>query len=226
MALTIREFGNDGDISIETFEELNVVTQHDDSFTLDLKSPKYATNVDMYVPATMIEYINLSLINGDLTVNGLNGETFNVKNKNGGTLLTNIKAPTLMIDTLNSDIKIEDSEIAEAAIQNVNGDIRYEGVVNLVTINSANSNVFITKTNAEATEINVKILSGDVKVAIPETLGIKAEVKSKMGTMYTRLTDAAITNADTTHSIDRELEKMVNMKVSVTTGNVFVKDTE
>lgn len=226
MSLDIREFGNDGEISLETFEELNTIEYQNGAMIIDLKSPKYATDMEVYIPATVIDNVTLNLFNGDLEAKNIDSQSLNIKNKNGDVDLENITAQALAIDTINSEIKIADSQIEESKIQNVNGDIRYQDTIHQLAVHSANSDVFITKTNEEASDIAVKSLSGNIKIALPEVLSVQGEFKTSIGEVYSRLSNAEIVSKDSAHHINREGEVPATVKVSITNGDIFVKDTD
>ncbi len=225
-ALTIREFGSEGEVLIDEFESLNVIQYQDQAFDMNIKSPKYAVDLDIYIPETMINKLEVKLVHGDLIANNVSTDYFIVKHKNGDIHLNEIQSNSLMIDTFNSDLKIKNSNIEQVKIQNVNGDIRYQGNINHLTINSANSDIFLTKVNPEASNITVKLISGDVKIAIPEQIGLNADVKSSMGEVFSRLTNASIVAKEQRHTVTRDSETSAHVNVSVTTGDVFIKDTD
>ncbi|MBG9988794.1 DUF4097 family beta strand repeat protein [Aerococcaceae bacterium DSM 111176] len=226
MSLDIREFGNDGEISLETFEELNTIEYQNGAMIIDLKSPKYATDMEIYIPATVIENVTLNLFNGDLEAKNIDSQSLNIKNKNGDVDLENITAQALAIDTINSEIKVADSQIEESKIQNVNGDIRYQDTIHQLAVHSANSDIFITKTNEDASDIAVKSLSGNIKIALPEALSVQGEFKTSIGEVYSRLSNAEIVSKDNAHHIHRVGEVPATVKVSITNGDIFVKDTD
>ncbi len=226
MSLEIREFGNDGEISVEAFEELNKIAYQEGAMIVDLKSPKYATEMELYIPAKVINEITLNLFNGDLEVKNIEGQSMNIKIKNGDIDLENVKASILSVDTINSDIEIAASHIEEVKIQNVNGDIRYKDTINQLAVHSANSDIFITKTNADASDIAVKSLSGNIKIALPVTLAVQGEIKTSIGEVFSRLSNAEIVSKDNAHHIHREGDVPATVKVSITNGDIFVKDTD
>ncbi len=225
-SLTIREYGNEEEVLIDEFESLNTIQYQDQAFEIDIKSPKYAVDMDLYIPEKMLNKIELKLINGDLTVDGVSTDQFIIKHKNGDIKLNEIESDSLQIDTFNSHLKLTNSNIEHVKVQNVNGDIRYQGNINHLMINSVNSNVYLTKRNLEASDMTVKLISGDVKIAIPEQIGLSGEIKTSMGEVYSRLANATIATKEQHHSIDRDKETNAHVNVSVTTGDVFIKDTD
>ena len=86
--------------------------------------------------------------------------------------------------------------------------------------------IFITKTNADASDIAVKSLSGNIKIALPVTLAVQGEIKTSIGEVFSRLSNAEIVSKDNAHHIHREGDVPATVKVSITNGDIFVKDTD
>ena len=79
--------------------------------------------------------------------------------------------------------------------------------------------------------MKVTTVNGDVKVALPGTIGLEGIVKSNLGSIKNRLTDFEVVREKTERTnqllhFRRVADKMAQVELSTTTGNIYLKNNE
>lgn len=99
---------------------------------------------------------------------------------------------------------------------------------NLIS-NTVNTDYFITKRNITPSKIKIKGVNGDVKISLPAAVNIEADCRVSFGDIHQRLSNLSDVTASKSHTeVQRYLNAeaaLVDIDVSLTTGDVFLKDT-
>lgn len=220
-------YGKEEMASIETFEALSTIDVSNERLLFHVKSPKIASDLRIKLPKSCIHEVRLTATNGDLVVNGVEANDLYVDSKNGEVNLSHTNANFVEFAGFNGDVLIEDSMIADLVYHVLNGDFKYKGAVGNLSADVINGDLIISKQDVSAANLNIKTVSGDVKVSIPESVNLEIDATSSLGDIKQRL--ANIEQLKKGRRFERYLNEqapIVKIEVKTTSGDIYLKDKE
>lgn len=226
----IRFHGSHADVSVERFMALSTISHTAEQLIFYVNHAKISMDAVVKLPKHLYNELKVVAVNGDLKFKRIDVKDLLVENKNGDIKLKHTKAQLLELDLLNGDVAIKESDIADISLKNLNGDFRITGNVGNIVSNTVNTDYFITKRDITPSKIKIKGVNGDVKISLPSQLNLEADCKVSFGDIHHRLsnvTDIVKSKAHTEMQrlLNSETEQ-VDIDVSLTTGDVFLKDSD
>ena len=121
--------------------------------------------------------------------------------------------------------------ILDTIIESVNGDVKVATNLENLSVNLINGDIRLTLKEEALRRVRVTTVNGDVKVALPSTVGLEGIVKSNLGSIKNRLTDFEVVREKTERTnqllhFRRVADKMAQVELSTTTGNIYLKNNE
>ena len=216
---------------LAAFEARSTINIDEDKFTFHVPNKNVVANMIIYLPKRDYDYIRSNSFNGDITFQELNVRDIYVKATNGDIILNSLDATMLELKGTNGDITLKDAKLRDLLVNTVNSDIRIIGNVQSSDINTTNGDIRLTLTGDELIRVAGGSVNGDVKISFPEDAGLEIEAKSTFGKVKSRLSN---TNTSLTEEKKRKTHKLhrlgsgeiCRVNVQTTTGNVLFKDTD
>lgn len=163
---------------------------------------------DVKVEKTAVESFELNLINGEIEVSGVNSDKTDISSKNG-------------------NIKVEGGRADLLKVSLVNGNLRLTPDFETGDVSLVNGNVLLTETAGKARELKVKNVNGDIKLSVPESLGLVGHVKATFGGYKTRLRlDQPFESGRNGAAIVRSGEQSLTLELETKSGSIWLKDSE
>lgn len=85
-------------------------------------------SIDAYVPTSMFKVINLSGLNGNMDISGLECDNLQISNTNGQLTVMNMKADSIKSESGNGRLTVGDISAATAVIEHFNGAVEAGGI--------------------------------------------------------------------------------------------------
>jgi hypothetical protein len=104
----------------------------------------------------------MKLINGDVRIENIDSEKFELGTNNGDLDLKKLNTKTFVLGGINGDVLIEDFKSNTLKISTISGDLKIDRLVvkEDVFVNTVSGNVIID--NSECAEMKLKTVSGDI----------------------------------------------------------------
>ncbi|MGO2083353.1 daptomycin-sensing surface protein LiaX [Vagococcus sp.] len=216
---------------LEAFLERSRLEVDDDKILVHIPNKRVRAELKIYLPDHMYDYLAIKMLNGDIHLNNMDATDVFLKTTNGDMTVTNFTATMVEVEGVNGEVKIKDSNITDFLGDLVNGDVTIRGNVVNQQINLINGDVRVTATDSTYRRIEASVVSGSIKVALPSELGVEGLCKTNFGNIKSRLAELEIIREKKDRSsqkleMRRLKEEMVQLKLSTTTGNIYLKDTD
>lgn len=225
----IRFHGNHPSVDLDRFMELSTISHTPEQLFFHVNHAKISLDGVVKLPKHLYNELKVVAVNGDLTFKGMDTKDLLIESKNGDIRLKQVTSQLLELDLLNGDVTIKESDIADISLKNLNGDFRIIGNVGNIISNTVNTDYFITKNNATPSKIKIKGVNGDVKISLPSQLNLEADCKVSFGDIHHRLSNVTDIVKSKSHTEMQRLlnssTEQVDIDVSLTTGDVFLKDS-
>ncbi|WP_155286201.1 daptomycin-sensing surface protein LiaX [Lacticaseibacillus zhaodongensis] len=223
---SIRFFGKvDGDL-VEEFTQRSRIEADADHFIFQVPNKRIEANLVISLPQRDYDHVALRTLNGDAKMTDVRGKDFFAKTTNGNLRFENLQAVMLEAENVNGDVKAVDATVNSALISTVNGDARLAGRARSAKLSTVNGDVKVTLRGSAKT-VNATSVNGDVKVAVPASSGLSGQVKSRFGSIRSRMTGVDTPNKRMRSiNLDRAGDGVSVLNLSTVTGEVLLKDTD
>lgn len=152
--------------------------------------------------------MNINLMNGNAEVLEVNSDELKINNKNG-------------------EIKVIDGTNSDLELTGVNGNIRITTAFESGDVSLVNGNILLTEKTGTAHKLNLKNVNGDIKVSVPESLGLVGHVRTIFGGYKTRLNlDSPFEAGRNGAAIVRQGAESLTFEFETKSGTIWLKDTE
>lgn len=138
----------------------------------------------IFVPKEQYEKVRIRLFNGTVTGNQLETKNFKAKTAHGKVSLTELISNEAEIETANGNIDLTNIAVGKLECETINGAINSQGTFHQADFETFNGAVVVEKFDNEARSLQVKSVSGAIKVLVPLSLGIKGDAKSYLGGLH------------------------------------------
>lgn len=190
-------------------------------------SVRMSADIELYLPEKMYESVQLAVTHGDMKVEKVSANELNVNLVNGNIDLTHTTSDRLGISNKNGDVKVLDGKTQNLSSNVINGTTRVTASFENADLNSVNGDVLVTETLGVARQLNAKTVNGDVKLSIPETLGLVGHVKTILGGYKTRLhLDNPFESGRNGAAVVRSGESTLTFELETKSGTIWLKDGE
>ncbi|MGX7013282.1 daptomycin-sensing surface protein LiaX [Vagococcus silagei] len=216
---------------LEAFLERSQIDVDDEKILVHIPNKRVRAELKIYLPDRVYDHLAIKMLNGDIDLDNIDTKDVYLKTTNGDMKISNFTATMLEIDGVNSEVAIKDSTINDLLGELVNGDVTVRGNVVNSKINLINGDIRVTAKVSVFRRVEASIVNGSIKIAMPKELGIEAQCKTNFGNIKNRFSDMETIREkkDRTNQkleIRRIKEDMLQLKLNVATGNIYLKDTE
>lgn len=221
----------DAETPLAAFEERSQIVVDDEQIVFKVPNKRVRIDAIFYLPIRTYDYTTFKLLNGDVTIKELDTKDIYIKSTHGDIKIEGLKASMLEMSCVNGDITVTSGHILDAIIESVNGDVKVATNLENLSVNLVNGDIRLTLKEEALRRVKVTTVNGDVKVALPGTIGLEGIVKSNLGSIKNRLTDFEVVREKTERTnqllhFRRVADKMAQVELSTTTGNIYLKNNE
>ena len=169
---------------------------------------RISADIELYLPVKEYENIEINTPHAELKVEKISSQKMNINLMNGNAEVLEVNSDELKINNKNGEIKVT------TAFES--------GDVSLV-----NGNILLTEKTGTAHKLNLKNVNGDIKVSVPESLGLVGHVRTIFGGYKTRLNlDSPFEAGRNGAAIVRQGAESLTFEFETKSGTIWLKDTE
>ena len=228
----IKLYGKMNAVSPEAaFEERSHIEVDDEHISFQIPNKRVRADIEFFLPRRIYDHVSIKLLNGNITVSELEVKDIYMKTTNGNMDIAKMDASMIEIEGVNGNIRIAEGNIIDSIIETVNGNVTLTATPQNLGISVVRGNIRLTLAEATLRRLNVSSATGNVKVALPLTLGLEGVVKTSMGAIHSRLTEYDVVRQKKEHlgqlvQFRRLTDAIAQIDLTTTTGNIYLKDTD
>lgn len=221
-----------GDSPMEAFLERSDIDVDDETISFQVPNKRVKADLTFYLPKRTYDHVSVKLLNGNVLVEELTAKDVYTKSTNGTITFKKIDATMLEIEGVNGEIKVLEGTILDNIIETVNGDVSIFAAPESLSVSLINGDIRITAKEKTLRRVEASSANGNIKLALPNDLGVEGQVKTNLGSINSRLTDIEVVREKKDRGnqqlhFRRVLEEsMAQINASTTTGSIFLKDTD
>ncbi|EJV35115.1 hypothetical protein HMPREF1344_02568 [Enterococcus faecalis R508] len=221
-----------GDSPMEAFLERSDIDVDDETISFQVPNKRVKADLTFYLPKRTYDHVSVKLLNGNVLVEELTAKDVYTKSTNGTITFKKIDATMLEIEGVNGEIKVLEGTILDNIIETVNGDVSISAAPESLSVPLINGDIRITAKEKTLRRVEASSANGNIKLALPNDLGVEGQVKTNLGSINSRLTDIEVVREKKDRGnqqlhFRRVLEEsMAQINASTTTGSIFLKDTD
>lgn len=221
-----------GDSPMEAFLERSDIDVDDETISFQVPNKRVKADLTFYLPKRTYDHVSVKLLNGNVLVEELTAKDVYTKSTNGTITFKKIDATMLEIEGVNGEIKVLEGTILDNIIETVNGDVSISAAPESLSVSLINGDIRITAKEKTLRRVEASSANGNIKLALPNDLGVEGQVKTNLGSINSRLTDIEVVRGKKDRGnqqlhFRRVLEEsMAQINASTTTGSIFLKDTD
>lgn len=221
-----------GDSPMEAFLERSDIDVDDETISFQVPNKRVKADLTFYLPKRTYDHVSVKLLNGNVLVEELTAKDVYTKSTNGTITFKKIDATMLEIEGVNGEIKVLEGTILDNIIETVNGDVSISAAPESLSVSLINGDIRITAKEKTLRRVEASSANGNIKLALPNDLGVEGQVKTNLGSINSRLTDIEVVREKKDRGnqqlhFKRVLEEsMAQINASTTTGSIFLKDTD
>lgn len=215
----------------DAFEARSQINVDDERISFQIPNKRIRADLVFYLPKRTYDHVAVKLLNGNVTFNELDAKDVYTKSTNGNIDFRKVNASMLEIEGVNGTITVQEGEILDAIIETVNGDVTLTATPQNTGISLVNGNIRVTYKEETVQKLNASSVNGNVKVALPAGIGFEGIAKTSLGSINNRLSEMEVVREKKERlnqllQFRRVADKVAQIDLSTTTGNVFIKDTD
>ena len=221
-----------GDSPMEAFLERSDIDVDDETISFQVPNKRVKADLTFYLPKRTYDHVSVKLLNGNVLVEELTAKDVYTKSTNGTITFKKIDATMLEIEGVNGEIKVLEGTILDNIIETANGDVSISAAPESLSVSLINGDIRITAKEKTLRRVEASSANGNIKLALPNDLGVEGQVKTNLGSINSRLTDIEVVREKKDRGnqqlhFRRVLEEsMAQINASTTTGSIFLKDTD
>lgn len=221
-----------GDSPMEAFLERSDIDVDDETISFQVPNKRVKADLTFYLPKRTYDHVSVKLLNGNVLVEELTAKDVYTKSTSGTITFKKIDATMLEIEGVNGEIKVLEGTILDNIIETVNGDVSISAAPESLSVSLINGDIRITAKEKTLRRVEASSANGNIKLALPNDLGVEGQVKTNLGSINSRLTDIEVVREKKDRGnqqlhFRRVLEEsMAQINASTTTGSIFLKDTD
>ena len=221
-----------GDSPMEAFLERSDIDVDDETISFQVPNKRVKADLTFYLPKRTYDHVSVKLLNGNVLVEELTAKDVYTKSTNGTITFKKIDATMLEIEGVNGEIKVLEGTILDNIIETVNGDVSISAAPESLSVSLINGDIRITAKEKTLRRVEASSANGNIKLALPNNLGVEGQVKTNLGSINSRSTDIEVVREKKDRGnqqlhFRRVLEEsMAQINAFTTTGSIFLKDTD
>lgn len=206
---TYKVYGGVTEDALEDFLRDNVIIELDQGeLVVKVKSKRIAVEMTITLAASQIEDAKFDVVNGTMVIKDLVAQDLNIKKANG-------------------DLSILGGDFEHVTVKAVNGELKLVTNFDTADINSVNGEILVTATSMSAENLKVKNVNGDVKISVPNNIGVVGYVKTTFGKYKTRIAlDNPLEITKNGAALIRTATNSLTLDIATNTGSIWLKDGE
>ncbi|MBO0454207.1 daptomycin-sensing surface protein LiaX [Candidatus Enterococcus murrayae] len=214
---------------LDAFLERSRIDVNNYQILFHVPNKRVDAKLTFYLPKRQYNNLSLRLLNGDLMIDELAAKNTAIQATNGTILIKELDASMLEFEGTNNQVEIREGQILDASIETVTGTIISRADVVRSEYSLINGDIKLTAKNDDLKKIEAQSVNGDVKVSLPQTVGIEGSAKTGIGTINYRFA-----NCETVQERSGDTQKVLHfqraageaaqIEVSSKAGNIFLKD--
>lgn len=214
----------------EAFAARSIIKIDDDQFTFHVPNKSVEADMVVYLPKRNYDYIRSNSFKGDVHFKNITTRDIYVKTTSGDISIDDLQATMLEVKGTNGNITLTELYLRDLLVSTVNGDVRVVGQVQSSDVHTTNGDNRMTLSGNELIRVVGGSINGDVKISLPEEVGLEIEAKSTFGKVQSRLSDMESSldagKQGKTHHLRRiSAGEICRVTAQTTTGHVLLKDT-
>lgn len=214
---------------IDAFIERSQIDVNNYQILFHVPNKRVDAKLTFYLPKRQYHNLSVRLLAGDLMVEDLGAKNVAIKATNGTVLMKELGATMLEIEGTNNDIEIREGQITNAMIETVTGTIIAKANIVRSEYSLINGDIKLTAGNEDLKKIEAQSVNGNVKVALPRTVGIEGIAKTGIGTINYRFANCETMqerngNTQKVLHFQRNAGETAEIEVSSKSGDIFLKD--
>ena len=214
---------------IDAFLERSRIDVNNYQILFHVPNKRVDAKLTFYLPKRQYNNLALRLLNGDLMIEELSAKNSSIKATNGTILIKELDALMLEFEGVNNEIEIREGQILDASIETVTGTIIARADIVRSEYSLINGDIKVTAKNNNLKKLEAQSVNGDVKVSLPQTIGIEGSAKTGIGTINYRFANCETVqersgNTQKVLHFQRAAENAAQIEVSSKAGSIYLKD--
>jgi len=214
---------------IDAFLERSRIDVNNYQILFHVPNKRVDAKLTFYLPKRQYDNLTLRLLNGDLMIEALSPKNSSIKATNGTILIKELDASMLEFEGVNNEIEIREGQILDASIETVTGTIIARADIARSEYSLINGDIKVTAKNNNLKKLEAQSVNGDVKVSLPQTIGIEGSAKTGIGTINYRFANCETVqersgNTQKVLHFQRVAENAAQIEVSSKAGSIYLKD--
>jgi DUF4097 and DUF4098 domain-containing protein YvlB len=164
--------------------QIDVSNEH---IVFSVPNKRIRADLDVYLPKRLYDHTSVKILNGNLAVDGFNGQDFYAKLTNGTGSFANVTLQLLNVEDINGTVNYDSGKVDELLAQTMNGTLTAKAPFKSAELSTVNGTIRVTAETNDLHKLVANSTSGTIKVSVPASLGLTGEAQSKVGAVRSRL---------------------------------------
>ncbi|MEG0471889.1 MAG: DUF4097 family beta strand repeat-containing protein [Solibacillus sp.] len=170
----------------------NLTTLQDQKLTIHSSHKFTQLKIRMAIPEKHYDVFIARLLNGGVSIEGLDAKLIKVKTYNGIVRLENTEFNHAELKSSNGAIEARQVKGEDLEVETANGRIYIDGELKEVEAESFNGHVVVTTSSADAHKVKARTMAGTVEIYVPKTVAIDGQIFSNLGKADVGLSDVTL----------------------------------
>ncbi len=215
----------------EVFANRSQVSVDEERISIQIPNKRIRADLVIYLPAKTYDHVSIKTLNGELDIKDLEAKDVYFKSTNGNINLQELSATMLEIEGVNGEMNVQSGTIRDMVIESVNGGISITTTPETAAISLVNGDIKCSFSKERLRQLKATSVNGNIKLAVPVTIGLNGTAKTSMGSIQSRLTHYEVIREKKEKmnqllDFERVNEEMATIDLGTTTGTIYLKDTQ
>ena len=228
----IKLYGKMGAEPFEAFSERSQIEVNEDHISFQIPNKRVRADLVFYLPKRVYDHAAIKLLNGNIMIETLEAKDIYTKSTNGNIIVDQLTATMLEVEGVNGNIDIRNGNILDSIIETVNGTVTFGATPENLSVSLVNGDVRLTIKEDNLKKVEASSVNGNVKVALPDTIGLEGHAKTSLGSINSRLSNYEVVR-EKKERTNQMLQfrrvsddEIAQVQLSTTTGSIYLKDTD
>lgn len=228
----IKLYGKMGAEPFEAFSERSQIEVNEDHISFQIPNKRVRADLVFYLPKRVYDHAAIKLLNGDIMIETLEAKDIYTKSTNGNIIVDQLTATMLEVEGVNGNIDIRNGNILDSIIETVNGTVTFGATAENLSVSLVNGDVRLTIKEDNLKKVEASSVNGNVKVALPDGIGLEGHAKTSLGSINSRLSNYEVVR-EKKERTNQMLQfrrvsdgEIAQVQLSTTTGSIYLKDTD
>ena len=228
----IKLYGKMGAEPFEAFSERSQIEVNEDHISFQIPIKRVRADLVFYLPKRVYDHAAIKLLNGNIMIETLEAKDIYTKSTNGNIIVDQLTATMLEVEGVNGNIDIRNGNILDSIIETVNGTVTFGATAENLSVSLVNGDVRLTIKEDNLKKVEASSVNGNVKVALPDGIGLEGHAKTSLGSINSRLSNYEVVR-EKKERTNQMLQfrrvsdgEIAQVQLSTTTGSIYLKDTD